>query len=65
VSPQQGAHSPRSLQSEHAVAHWAIASDVRAAGESIGAPRRGGLGRAEVLIVIMLSSQATAQVGIS
>jgi hypothetical protein len=51
------------LQAEHTLAHCAIVSDVGAAAESLGARRRDGSIRAEVLIVIMLSSQATAQVG--
>jgi hypothetical protein len=51
------------LQAEHTVVHRAIVPDLEAAAESIGTRRRDGLIRAEVLVVITLSSQATAQVG--
>jgi hypothetical protein len=45
------------------VLHCAILPDLGAVAESIGTRRRVGIIRTEVLVVIMLSSQLTAQVG--
>jgi hypothetical protein len=45
------------------VLHCAILPVLGATAESIGAPRGLGTIRTEVLVVIVLSSQVTAQVG--